>query len=302
MPGLGASRLASVLWSGHASATYGWVTEGACGARKSLNLSGASSTMFDVSSNPETVPEDPNEAGSSGPPSSLLVHNRRSLRKSDDGCPAMRGFVFVSTSTGSVVPASCQTNGCPWCGVRRAKATAVAVDLREPERMVTLTLVGDSAKTTRARLSRLRYDLRSVGYRWEEWGAIERNPEGTGFHYHGYQRGDFVPVKALSEAADYRGMGKVVDIRRLRSLRGRGPLYATKAASAYGVKGADGFDQLQEWLHLNGGRHGIWSRGFFGEPYNDALRAALGRSERDGHDPGPWVLRGTAGGIGGIHA
>ena len=210
----------------------------------------------------------------------------------------MKGFVFVSESTGSVVPASCQTNGCVVCGPRRALATAFAVNDAGCERRVTLTMVGESPKQVRARLSRFRYRMRQRGYRWEEWGAIERNPKGTGFHYHGWQRGDFVPVRELSEAADRSGMGQVVDIRKHEKVGqlASGVVYAAKVVASYGVKGATP-ENLAEWLHLNGGRHGIWSRGFFGQPYRDALRAALGRAERDGHDPGPWRLHGTAEGI-----
>lgn len=229
---------------------------------------------------------------------SLLVYNRRSVPDEAEVCPTKKGMVFVSESTGAVVPASCQRNGCVVCGKRRALATAVAVDMAEPTRRATLTLVGDHPKTVRDRLKRFRYEIRRAGYRWEDWGAIEANPEGTGWHWHGYQWGDYVPTGVVSRIADSKGMGRIADMRAHRSLAGSGPMYAVKAATAYGVKGATGGrDELYRWLELNGGRHGIWSRGFFRQPYNDALRAAMGRSEREGHDSGPWVLRGTAEGI-----
>lgn len=244
------------------------------------------------------VPAAGDRTGHDGADPSLLVHNRRSLPSEGAACPSKLGMVFVSESTGSVVPASCQRNSCPVCGTRRALATAVAVDMARPTRRATLTLVGDSAKQVRSRLSRFRYEIRKAGYRWEDWGAIEANPEGTGWHWHGYQWGDYVPTRVVSNIADAKGMGQIADMRAHRPMLGSGAMYAVKAATAYGVKGALGDrDELYRWLELNGGRHGIWSRGFFKQPYNDALRAAMGRSEREGHDPGPWVLRGTAGGI-----
>lgn len=246
----------------------------------------------------EMVPQKADRSAPTGADPSLLVYNRRSVPEEPVACPRRKGLVLVSQSTGHVVPASCGANGCPVCGVRRALATAVAVDMAEPTRRATLTLVGDSAKEVRDRLKRFRYGIRSEGYRWEDWGAIEVNPEGTGWHWHGWQWGDFVPTRVVSRIADSKGMGRIADMRAHRPLTGSGPMYAVKAASTYGVKGAlgDG-DELHRWLEVNGGRHGIWSRGFFKQPYNDALRAALGRSDREGHDQGPWVLKGTAEGI-----
>jgi hypothetical protein len=210
----------------------------------------------------------------------------------------MTGFVFVSESTGAIAPAACQTNGCEYCGPRKALATAVAVDMAEPRRRATLTLVGTSAKQVRSRLRRFRYDIRRSGYRWEDWGTIEENPEGTGWHYHGWQWGDYVPTRVVARIADGTGMGRIADMRSHEPLLGSGVAYAFKAATVYGVKGAEGgVEALGRFLEVNGGRFGIWSQGYFRGPYRDALRAAVGRVDREGHDPGPWVLRGTAEGI-----
>ena len=227
-----------------------------------------------------------------GYPSSL-VSNRVSV--TDEVCPRKRGYVLVSESTGRIVPASCGVNSCEVCGRRKALATAVAVEMAGPERFYALTGIHDPA-VVRYRLKQLRYRIRGLGYRWEDWSVVEANPKQTGFHVHGWQWGGFVPQSKLSEVARSVGFGVVTDIRRWKRLgAGSGVGYAVKVATAYGVKAAG--DGLHRFLEVNGGRFGMWSRGFFRGPYREALAAALGRVDREGHDPGPWVLRGTAGGV-----
>lgn len=233
----------------------------------------------------------------SGGSLSSLVNNRVSVTTQGGGaCPRKKGFVFVSESTGQVVAASCGVNSCEVCGWRKAIATAVAVEMAGPERFFTLTGVHDPA-VVRNRLRQFRHRIRKRGYRWEDWSVIEANPRGTGFHVHGYQWGDYVPQPVVSKVARSVGFGVVADIRRWRRLgEGSGVAYAVKVATAYGVKAAAG-DGLHRFLEVNGGRFGMWSRDFFRRPYRAALELALGRVDRKGHDPGPWVLRGTAGGI-----
>ena len=238
----------------------------------------------------------PTQSGSEGAGSSLLVHNRISV--GDVRCPRKLGFVVVSESTGNIAPASCGANSCPVCGRRKALATAVAVEMAGPERFYSLTGIHDP-KVVRHRLRQVRYRLRERGYSWEDWSVVEGNPRETGYHVHGWQWGDYVPVRVLSEVARSEGFGVVTDIRRWRVVgRGSGVSYAVKVATAYGVKvAAVADDGLYEFLAVNGGRVGIWSRGFFRGPYGAAVRAAMGRVEREGHDPGPWRLKGTTGGI-----
>lgn len=175
-------------------------------------------------------------------------------------------------------------------------ATAVAVEMAGPERFYSLTGIHEPG-VVRNRLRQFRYRVRDAGFRWEDWSVIETNPRGTGYHVHGWQRGDYVPQSKLSKVAKSCGFGVVADIRRWERMgSGSGVAYAVKVATAYGVKGAVA-DGLHEFLDVNGGRFGMWSKGFFGQPYRAAIDQALGRVDREGHDPGPWVLRGTAGGI-----
>jgi len=186
------------------------------------------------------------------------------------------------------------------CRRRKALATAVAVEMAGPQRFYTLTGIHDP-RVVRHRLRQVRYRLREVGYSWEDWSVVEMNPRETGYHVHGWQWGSFVPQRVLSRVASSEGFGVVTDIRRWRSGigNGSGVAYAVKVATAYGVKVATGGhdDGLYEFLEVNGGRVGMWSRGFFRGPYGAAVRAAMGRVDREGHDPGPWRLKGTTGGI-----
>lgn len=132
--------------------------------------------------------------------------------------------------------------------------------------MFRLSLVGWDAATCRARIKRLVYDIRAAGYDWEHWGVVEANPRGTGFHFHGLQRGSYVDQGRLQELTERRGMGIPWISAYRREGRG-GATYALKGAG-YALKGG------AELLDLNGGRYGQWTRGFFEGGY----RAAVTRS------------------------
>lgn len=193
----------------------------------------------------------------------------------------------MSRSSGAVIPAPCRANFCEACGPRKAWKVAVAVDLAAPERLVRFSLVGPDHKTQRSRISRVVYDLHSLGFLWEHWGAVEVNPRGTGFHFHAWQRGDFVPQGILQRVCDRRGMG-YPDIRKWRRVGGGSPgaAYGLKASAAYGLKG-------ESVLDLNGGRFGSHTREFFGGPLREKLSeaAAMMLSDRPNSDAGPWVAR-----------
>ena len=180
-----------------------------------------------------------------------------------------------------------------------AGQVAGAIGLARPERLIGLSLVGEDWQTVRARVRRLRYDLRhQLGRRFEDCWHVEPNPAGTGHHVHAWQRGGFVPQGVLSRLADARGMGRVCDIRAWRP---EGPLaegYGLKLAGVrYGLKLAESSDQMFTYLEANGGRLVHASRGFWrdelGEPCGQkAARRAWCRSVAEGdgeeHD---WQLR-----------
>lgn len=133
--------------------------------------------------------------------------------------------------------------------------------------MVGLTLVGDTAELRRARMFRLAYDLRrELGgpSTWQWCWHVEPNPRGTGHHVHAVQWGAFVSQRRLSELADKNGLGFRVDIRRVRSVQDSamyGVKLAALASAAYSVKGAG--EDLETFLHANGGRMAHASRGFW---------------------------------------
>lgn len=221
-----------------------------------------------------------------------LAYNRV-LVTEGTGCPAKREFVLVSLSTGAIVPVPCQRNACPVCGPKKAYATALAVDMAGPRRFVRLSLVGEEHQQRRVRVKRMVEIIREQGYAWEHWGVVERNPKGTGHHAHLWQDGDYVPQEVLQDACLRVGMG-YPDIRAWKPLEGRyGASYGVKAisraGSLYGVKGTrEG--GLEAFLEANGGRYGMWTRGFFGMPYREALKEGL-RAVYGQEDEGPWVLR-----------
>lgn len=221
-----------------------------------------------------------------------LVSNRVSLAGLVP-CRDSGGYVLRSDATGAWAPMPCQRNVCETCGPRKALATAIAVGMAEPAQFVTLTQVGDSSQRVRARLSDFRRRLRERGYSGEMWGVIEPNPKGTGQHFHGWRRGGFVPQRVLSDVADRCGMGRVSWVTQYRS-GVFGVLYGTKTVggnAGYGLKLALEDGGLSSFLERHGGRYGIWSRDFFGMPYREAVKAALTRPDREGHDPGPWRVR-----------
>lgn len=228
--------------------------------------------------------------------SSSLAYNRELVTEAPV-CPKKAGWVLVSRSTGRVIPAACQRNWCPVCGPRKAYATAVAVDMSAPIRFVRLSLVGNSHQERRKRLKRMIEILRGQGYNWQHWGVVEQNPEGTGYHAHLWQRGDYIPQAVLQEACLRSGMG-YPDIRKWNPVQGRlGASYGVKeigrAGSLYGVKGTKE-GGLEAFLEANGGRYGNWTRGFFGMAYRDALKEGLAEVfGAENRDEGPWVLRGT---------
>jgi hypothetical protein len=114
----------------------------------------------------------------------------------------------------------------------------------------------------RARLYRVRYDIRRIGVRWADCYHIERNPRGTGFHAHLFQHGDYIEQSLLQTLCERRGMGfPYITAWRPTSIRAHG--YALKEATGYGLKGAARSETLRDYLAMNGGRLVHASREFW---------------------------------------
>ena len=141
------------------------------------------------------------------------------------------------------------------------------MDRALPNRLMLFTLVGDEYKVRSRRVPQVMTELRSRGYEIEYWGVFERNPRGTGFHFHAWTRGSYIPQRVLQEVCLGRGLG-YPDIRKWDPGRGGTALYGLKGSARYGKA-------EEEVLELNNRRFGTWSRGFFGMPYKQALSEAV---------------------------
>lgn len=182
-----------------------------------------------------------------------------------EGCPRTRGYVWANLETGEVRPARCGRNGCLWCGPINAVILAGAIDVAGPQRLLTLTKVGDSWAEVRPRMFKLGYEIRRAWGQSEWCWHVEPNPKGTGHHVHALQWGaSFIPQRWLSAAARRRGMGKVVDIRPVRA-QDRVGFYGLKmAAAAYTLKLAREEESYRTYQRVNGGRQlAHASRGFW---------------------------------------
>lgn len=180
--------------------------------------------------------------------------------------PECRPGWWVCKEHGGWIAARCGANWCPWCGSVNALRVTAAIALAAPERLITLTQVGNDWGTVRSRMFRLRHrlvrELCELHWVW----SVEPNPRGTGHHVHAEQYGPFVPQRLLSAIADRTGMGRVVDVRRVAHRVDVSSRYLVKlAADAYGTKLARGdMEQLATYLRANGGRQLVHaSRGFW---------------------------------------
>ncbi len=228
--------------------------------------------------------------------SSLLVSIRSNGRTLEEGsgCPNRVGSGWLNVATGEVRPARCGALKCLWCGPINALITAGAIDLARPERLVTLTLVGDQWQTIRFRMKRLTYRVREeVGPVCWSW-HVEPNPKGTGHHVHALQHGSFIPVRRLSALAQREGMGRVVDIRRVRAGDRAGWYGLKMAAAAYTLKLARQEESYRQYLAANGGRLVHTSRGFWRDTDGSRIKGVRGARERAlreafGPPVGRWI-------------
>lgn len=179
-------------------------------------------------------------------------------------CPRKLGWALLSMETGQVIPAACRANTCGFCGPYNARLVGGAITLAMPERFGTLTQVGNDWQTVRARMKRIRYDLQAELPSWSWCWHVEPNPKRTGHHVHFWQRGSYVPQRLLSEVADKRGCGGVVDVRRWRPPTRGGTNYGVKMAGvSYGMKMAEATATQLAYLQANGGRLVHASRRFW---------------------------------------
>jgi hypothetical protein len=193
---------------------------------------------------------------------------------------------FKSVSSGRIVPMSCKSNACAFCGPRKAGSIARAIALAEPERAIRLSLVPSEWAPARRAVNRLLEYVREAGYSIEMAWHLEPNPKGTGAHAHCWQHGDFIPQRQLQELSHRAGLG-IPYIERVRSQTGRGAAvgYGLKGMG-YGMKAAD----QAAYLDLNGGRLVHATRGFWrdGKGGSTLTLGAARRVVRNEGDPGPW--------------
>ena len=241
--------------------------------------------------------------GPEGAASSSLDHIRNAEGDAHDGlvpvvdpygwagetperCPRVR-FDLLNLDTGERVSGRCQVYACPFCGPRKTLRLQQAAVFVRPERMVGLSLVPESFQQARKQINDLATRLRERGYMWELFWALERNPEGTGYHLGGVQKGSFVPQAELQTM-----WGNRIPHIQAVDRAGGAAAYVVKAALgavSYVTKGARGsLDGYYEHLELNGGAAAHWSRGYFGKPVADVVTEM--REAKYGPRPdGQWV-------------
>lgn len=195
--------------------------------------------------------------------------------------------------TGEHTPARCKANSCPWCGPVNAFLIGGAIAASDPQRFITLTLVGEDHQTRRNRMKALRHDLINLVGDCDWAWHVEPNPAGTGHHVHAYQRGDFLPQNELSRLAQRRGMGEVVWITKHELPADAPATYGVKLAGiTYGLKMTEQEASMRAYLDANGGRLVHASRSFWqvnGERagQREAMRAWASRSTKG---EGEWQL------------
>jgi hypothetical protein len=215
------------------------------------------------------------------------------------GCPERIGMVFLNLVTGETRPARCGRNLCAYCLTKNARRRGLAIAYARPQRELRLSLVADAGdpdpfQTARYRINKTREYLK----RWKEpvglWGwHVEPNPEGTGYHAHAVQHGPRKINKDALDQASFRAGAGLTRVRKVQHVDGLAE-YGLKGAAlaAYGLKGAT---EGTEYLRLNGGRLGHYSRGFFrsqdGETIAVRLAERLAMTALYGEqEAGAWTL------------
>lgn len=221
-------------------------------------------------------------AGSEQPDSTSLASYGESVHarstNASERCPRSRGR-WIHRYTGEWFWDVCTRNRCIVCGPRKAHSIAGAIGISEPQRWGRFSLIGDDWQTARARIKRVRYDIRRAGFEWNDCYHVERNPRGTGYHAHWFQHGEYVSQHVLQELCQKRGMGyPFVQKWEPTSIRAHG--YVLKQATGYGLKGAHRSDTLREYLANNGGRLVHASRGFWRDGESGGRLAGMDAARR----------------------
>lgn len=235
-----------------------------------------------------------------GQPSSLALY-RESVPTLDpekplSRCPRKLEFVMYNVTSGNIAPARCKTNGCAYCGPVNARLIAGAIALAAPSRALLLTSVGDHFPTIRNRVKKFTYRLRKEVPQSEMVWHIEPNPQGTGHHLHGWQRGDFIPQHRLSALSDGSGMGSVAFISQIRQKDPMKLGYGLKLAGVgYGLKLSQAEATMGEYLEANGKRLVHATRGFWQvDGHKTGQREAMAEWSRrwgnDNGETGQWQL------------
>lgn len=115
----------------------------------------------------------------------------------------------------TVYPLWCNSWQCTRCAARLTTLWSIRVADAKPERMVTLTQIGDTREDIRRSLQLLIRKLRRDGVDFQYWGVVELH-RSLKPHMHLLQRGAFIPKWKLQHYAHQVGMGWT-DVRKLSS-------------------------------------------------------------------------------------
>ncbi len=113
----------------------------------------------------------------------------------------------------TVAPLRCNSWGCLRCAARMTTIWANRVTEVKPERMITLTAIGETREEIRVGLQHVIRRLRLEGYDFEYWGVVELH-KSLKPHMHILQKGSYIPKKALAWACKREKWGHS-DIRKV---------------------------------------------------------------------------------------
>jgi hypothetical protein len=188
---------------------------------------------------------------------------------------------FLDTHTGELRPGACKTYGCGVCGPKKIKEFELLLAWAGPERMFTLTKAPGDHQRRLWQVRKFVQGLRGEGYRFEYAWSVEENPNGTGFHVHMLQWGDYVPVRRVVSGWG----GRVSYAQALKGNAGLASAYLVKAARWDLEKTAGYVLKKQEACS----RPLWWSRQYFHGTSAEARKAVRGLLYGPPAEKGRWV-------------